>query len=74
MVDSTESGREPRISAGTAESNALLETYFSSARQLFMRAQEPAGKLIKRHFSLCGSTIELNFTDERLLPYLTPAL
>jgi hypothetical protein len=74
MADSRESGPEPRISADTAESSALLETYFSSARQLFMRSLEPGGKPIKRHFALCGSTIELAFTDERLLPYLTQAL
>jgi hypothetical protein len=39
-----------------------------------MRTQEPGGKPIKRHFALCGSTIELIFSDERLLPYITPAL
>jgi hypothetical protein len=74
MANSRESGREPSISACIAESNALLETYFNSARQLFMRAQEPGGKSVKRYFTLCGSIIELVFTDEQLLPYFTPAL
>jgi hypothetical protein len=73
-MDSRATGREPLISAGTAESDALLDAYFSSAHRLFMCAQESGGKPFKRHFALCGSTIELAFADERLLPYITPAL
>jgi hypothetical protein len=68
------SGRGSLISPGTPESDALLDSYFILARRLFEQSQKSNGKTIKRHFTLCGSSIELIFSDERLLPYITPAL
>jgi hypothetical protein len=73
-MDSRGTVQEPLLSTRSAESNALLDTYFGSARKLFLSAQEAGGKPVKRHFTLCGSTIELIFANERLLPYITPAL
>ena len=73
-MDSRGTGRGLFMSEGTAERNALLDTYLSSAQKLFMSTQEFGGKPVKRYFTLCGSTIELIFANERLLPYITPAL
>ena len=71
---SGECRRGPLLSTGTAESDALLDAYFISARRLFESSQKAGGKTVRRHFALCGSTIELIFSDERLLPCITPAL
>jgi hypothetical protein len=73
-MDNIEIGREPLVTVEPGESHALLETYFGSAQKVFMSAQASGTEPVKRHFTLCGKTIELIFANERLLPYITPAL
>lgn len=67
-------GREPLATVAPEQSHALLDAYFDSARTLFLSAQASSAGPVKRYFSLCGKTIELVFANEKLLPYITPAL
>lgn len=73
-MDNTDLGREPLATVEPAQSHALLDAYFDSARKLFMSAQTGRSGPVRRYFSLCGKTIELVFASEKLLPYITPAL
>ena len=73
-MDSTKTGRalpEPDVAN---QSDALLDNYFNSVRELFAHALESTGRPVKKYYSLCGSTIELIFPNDRLLPYIIPAL
>ena len=73
-MDSTKTGRALPEADGNGESNVLLDNYLNAVRELFARARASGGKPIKKYFTLCGSAIELIFPDDRLLPYITPAL
>jgi len=73
-MDDTKTGRALPVSDVTQKSDALLDDYLKSVREQFTRALTSNGKPVKKHFTLCGSTIELIFANERLLPYITPAL
>ena len=73
-MDSTKTGRALPEVDGNGESNVLLDNYLNSVRELFARALALGGKPIKKYFTLCGSAIELIFPDDRLLPYIIPAL
>jgi hypothetical protein len=58
----------------TIQSDVLLDNYFNSAREIFARAIESTGKPVKTYFNLCGGAVELIIANEKLLPYITPAL
>jgi hypothetical protein len=73
-MDSPQQGSEMPGLLGEAESSALLDAHFSSSQNLFRSASRSCSNPVKRYFSLCGNTIELSFADERLLPFITPAL
>ena len=73
-MDNQDIGREPPATVAPEQSHALLDAYFDSARKLFMSAQAGSSGPVRRYFSLCGKTIELVFANEKLLPYITPAL
>ncbi len=73
-MDNREIGREPLATVEPAESHALLDAYFDSALKIFISAQATHTGPVKKYFTLCGKTIELTFANERLLPYITPAL
>ncbi len=73
-MNSGEIGHQLLVKVDPEESHALLDAYFDSARSLFLSAQTSGGKPVSRHFSLCGKAIELIFANQRLLPYITPAL
>lgn len=73
-MDSIKTGRALLEPDGAGESDALLDNYLNSVREQFTRALESGGKPIKKYFTLCGSIIELIFPNDKLLPYITPAL
>lgn len=58
----------------TQKGNVLLDDYLNAVREQFTRAFESKGKPVKKHFTLCGSSVELIFANEKLPPYITPAL
>ncbi|MCX5849627.1 MAG: hypothetical protein NTW65_09275 [Deltaproteobacteria bacterium] len=73
-MDSTKTGRALPQPDVTIQSAVLLDNYFNSVRKIFAHALESGGKPVKKYFTLCDSTIELIFPDDKLLPYITPAL
>lgn len=73
-MDNTDLGREPLATVAPAQSHALLDAYFDSARKLFLSAQASGNGPVRKYYSLCGKTIELVVANEKILPYITPAL
>ncbi|MCE5195433.1 MAG: hypothetical protein LLF28_08320 [Nitrospiraceae bacterium] len=66
--------QEPLIPIDTNNKNELLDIYFNSAVKLFNSIQKDNDKNSREHFTLCGSSIELVFANEQLMPYIMPAL
>lgn len=73
-MDETKTGRALSVSDVTQKSDVLLDDYLTSVREQFTRTLGSNDTPVKKHFTLCGNTIKLIFANEKLLPFITPAL